>query len=361
MCCMFWLFFSVLELTPIQSSLMTIMCMIIGLMSLTLYSIRKQSVQTFLPMLYIVCFFFLGIQSNIYTNNRTIIQLLYMIFFSGVGFSLYYSRRSFNYLALFRLSFALYIIGTVFGYLGRGAILGKGSISIDIFFLMIYILLAMNKSDKYESISPVYSFMGLLVCLLCAKRMGIVVWAIVLLVTIGLDCSNGKIRLRKTFFIYAVLVIVSLCIMYQYGLGLELLLDRISTEGVSVDVVNKERDVIWEEYLNSTNNIIRIFWGTPFDNLFFANIYSGNLHNSFLECHAIYGLGGMVVFSIICFFISRGLLRKKEYYLFFLFVILLLRSLTDYLFFGNYCDALIVCYFIKALEGKKYIEYSPKI
>ena len=99
---------------------------------------------------------------------------------------------------------------------------------------------------------------------------------------------------------------------------------------------------IWGKFISNNNKSVQAF-------LFGSDVSlamtDGNLHNSFLQGYAAFGIMGCI---LLLFMVVKSLFvgfRKKKYLYLILFVGLILRALTDRVFFQGYCE-LYLYYFI---------------
>ena len=96
------------------------------------------------------------------------------------------------------------------------------------------------------------------------------------------------------------------------------------------------RLVGWTEYITKTlQSPIRFLFGTPIDEIAWAQYFGGNLHNSFLFVHAYLGIGGFVFLIVMLVRAVRAGIRAHLWIYVLSILAFALRGFTDHVFGVN--------------------------
>ena len=338
-CFVYFVSFAILETTPIRSFVMTMVCMIMGGAGLVYTIYPKVKKIHIFQLIFLFSLYVIGVGCNIFTENRNVVQLSYPFLFAGIGFLVFSHKiKSRTYFILYMLSFVLYILNYWLGGVGRDIILGQGHVSIDIYFLIIYVFMTVEKIEEGRSISIWDCLPGFFASVTDAKRMGMIVWGGIVIINLFFLFGKNEVKIRKTGIVYITFVIGVVWLALEYTTLFEQVIYRFILDGVSVEGFTASRAVIWEQYINATQEW-EIITGVPIDMVPYLVHYKGNCHNLLFQCHMIYGLLGIMVFLFMIYIVCKNNIKNKRFYLMFLFLILIARSVSDYVVLGNYGDA----------------------
>ena len=115
------------------------------------------------------------------------------------------------------------------------------------------------------------------------------------------------------------------------------------------------RIYIWNLYTTQLNSLKNILLGVPFStHQAFASYYN-NLHNTFMNIHARFGLIPLITIVYIIYQCIKNGIKEKQWYIVLFTVLYVLRSLTDNTSFSGPLDILIfTIYFDTILEKQRF-------
>lgn len=216
----------------------------------------------------------------------------------------------------------------------------RNYISVLLMFFLFFYYVTKYKSGKEWSLLPAISFFILSV--VAIGRGGILTSGFLLLSLLFYKLRGVRYGYKKYFY---VLIIIFMCLFLVFIVDIADLFPRFQSNGV----VDGARLTIWQTYLNNNLSSIKDFIFSSGVELATKERWRGNLHNSFLQAYASFGLLFFIV--LICTIVSsfvKGVKNKKYLYCI-LFIGLILRSFTDKLFFTGYCE-IYLYFFILSLR-----------
>ena len=199
---------------------------------------------------------------------------------------------------------------------------------------------------RRESISILPAVVTWIVCILAQGRGGIftatILFVGVLLVSLRKRQASSIIRkmVLGVVLLFLVWMIGYFAINYSSIIGEHReLFSHFAKRGMN----SAARIEMWSKYLSAMAVDFRNFlFGVNLDELGDITVrLKYNLHNSFFFIHAF---SGMISFLCVCIFMCKSFFYayKKNYWLFILcFIVFLLRSATDRIFWGNDGNALL--------------------
>lgn len=207
------------------------------------------------------------------------------------------------------------------------------------FYCLILVIHYYIEKYRYQKQIPLWpALLSMTISLYCIGRAGILTSALLLSLIVFM-------KLRKLNFIktlkYGVLLLITSIISAAYGLQLmvtnfiDLSLFKLRDRGLD----DSSRELVVLNYLNDMfDNIFNFILGVPLDNNSVYSELEFNLHNSFLNAHYYFGIFSLVIFFYIfkAFFKKGGDLFYKG-----LLLVLLIRGLSDKLFFTGFNDVII--------------------
>ncbi|MCR4639497.1 hypothetical protein [Ruminococcus sp.] len=278
--------------------------------------------------------------------NSSPVDLIYTLFYIGISIVMLFNIRHLKICSLIMsLIVMLYILYKLFIGVHFTNILTATSqnyISVLIlFFLLLYYSSCYEANDTFF-VFPSYLFF--VCCLMAQGRSGIVLSAIFSIVITFFKIKNIENKLFRKFLKVIIVVLLVFMVFYLFSTIKRLkgdlngtYLARFTNKGT----VDSARIVIWKDYF--ANNFASL------NNFLFSSETvlirdDGNLHNSFFMCYAGYGFFMFVfMMSLIIYAVFCGI-KKKNYFMVFLFITLLLRALTDKIFFQGYCEVFLYYY-----------------
>lgn len=113
------------------------------------------------------------------------------------------------------------------------------------------------------------------------------------------------------------------------------------------------RSLIWQAYQNSLD-VSKFIFG--FDSKVYTFSGYSNLHNSFLDVHYTFGIGGLLII-ILLIIILFWFFAKKEYLFFILLSVLLFRAMTDIIMLVGRYDFVLI-FLVLLVNEKLYVNKS---
>lgn len=98
-----------------------------------------------------------------------------------------------------------------------------------------------------------------------------------------------------------------------------------------------DRAAIWSAYLTRATGSLEYFlFGAPLSDIPIVHEIGDNCHNSFLQLHALNGIGMLILY--VCLLVSAMIrfVRNRQYIIASIFFSLTVRALTDKFIFGQY-------------------------
>ncbi len=192
-----------------------------------------------------------------------------------------------------------------------------------VIFWTIFLMFHLKTAYNYFPIIP--PIIGVILSFFLFGRTSLIVsFLLVLVVFFYKFKSHHKARFVAIF----ILLVLCYYLWLQYGvlLSTETNLDK------GLDTPRWELWRIYGEHINFAN----FFTGVDVTKLPMYNQYSGNPHNSFIKFHSRVGIGS-VVFIILFFLSLFKYLKTKQYYIFWLLMLLTIRAMFDGdMFIGNF-------------------------
>ena len=122
---------------------------------------------------------------------------------------------------------------------------------------------------------------------------------------------------------------------------------------------NSNRLLIWKEYIDKAkSSIAYVLFGAPQRGSFWMDLYADNLHNSFFQLHAKYGIIMLIYVVFILAKRSLQYYRRKEMYLLIPMIGMIIRMNTDYTNFNAMLDMLFIYLILEPRYENKRIEVS---
>ncbi|GAA4882754.1 hypothetical protein GCM10023311_01070 [Flaviramulus aquimarinus] len=201
--------------------------------------------------------------------------------------------------------------------------LSRNHAGFAVVFYTIFLLFHLKVTYNRFPILP--PLIGVVLAFFLFGRTSLIVTFILLLVVLFYKFkSNHKAR------IVAIFLFLGLCyyLWLKYG-------SLLSTETNLGEGLDTPRWELWRIYIESIN-FINIFTGVDVTELRMYDQFGGNPHNSFIKFHSRVGIGSFAFITL--FFLSIfKYLKTKQYYIFWLLILLTIRAFFDSdIFIGNF-------------------------
>ena len=226
----------------------------------------------------------------------------------------------------------------------------RNYISVLLLLPMMFYYISCHDKNKPFSVFPVISFFFIGIFSLGRGGVASAGYLTVALCIYKVMHINNK---RQKLIIWMIIVLTTmLAIIYISGLDSLVFgqfLNANFSRFVQKGVTDEARLYYWSSFLENNKQSFLTF-------LFGSDVHlirsDGNLHNSFLQSYAAFGIVGFLIIiglSIRSMFMS---IRKKDYLYLILFIGLAIRAFTDVIFFQGYCE-IFLYYFLFYWDFKK--------
>lgn len=296
---------------------------------------RKENV---IVLITILTYISLGIISSLSNQNLEIQEYFWPIAFTGITLILLNFNLNIVFFKRFYILLCLFFIGNII--LGKSVnqvILGVSRNNVSVIILLvlgIYYVLCYEQDFNIE-IFP--SILALIITVWAIGRGGIISISIITISILFFRFKNKAIKIRNplivTFIICISLVLIN---NYLYDTLIKTMIENFNKFGLE-----SSRTIIWSQYIEEIfRSSKNFFLGAPLKNNSLFAFYNFNLHNSFLNLHAKYGL--IIMMSMILLIINSFFyfIRKRDIFYILLIVVLLFRSMTDLTSFSGPFDIL---------------------
>lgn len=301
------------------------------------------------PIYFVFCLSFLWVISVLGQGeyqNYAFTDFFYTVCYIGISIFVLQNRYS-HIISLCLYGFtAVSMVLMIFQGVNNNLILLANSRNfISVLLLSTMLLYYISCMDKKKPILITPVLVYFYINIYATGRSGIIVSGVL---TIGLliykyiNIGNKRLKALMGFLIVIVLVTV---VIYITNLDNSIISRFINTNFSAFmqrGIDSNGRYFIWETFIeNNSKSISSFFFGS---NVSLA-MSDGNLHNSFLQSYASFGILGFII--IVCCVVRSFVtgLKKKNYLYLILFAALVLRAFTDRVFFQGYCE-LYLYYFI---------------
>lgn len=287
--------------------------------------------------------------------NYSFSNLLYTIIYIGLSIVLLNNKYShLSAVLIFAFSAATVLLRIFQNVNMNHILLGNSRNFISVLLLLPLMFYYTSCHDKKKPIYVLPVILYFYISIYAVGRGGIVsagFLTVALCIYKATHIENKTGRKIIWFFIF---IIVITMVIYHSNLD-TLVFNRFLSTNFSRFFLKGTTDItrltVWEAFINNNKRSLGSF-------LLGSNTelarYDGNLHNSFLQAYASFGLVGFLVFVILIVRSAVQSIRQKDT----LFVILLagltLRAFTDRVFFQGYCE-IFLYYFIFYWDYKKCV------
>lgn len=296
-------------------------------------------------------FVFFAVIAILYVKNVAFYYLGFVLGHIGVSLGLALTREenSINYkfwfVIMIILYFTFYLSNKTFDTMYNLASENMVSIYLLLLFYLYY-----RSKYKTKFATAFLATVSLIIGCLSGSRTGI---GCLLILYIGLifiyllKMNNGNLFL---FPVALAGVIGTLAIVF------------LGSSIIQEVFYDSPRMYIWNLYIAQLNNIKNVFLGVSFStNQTYASYYN-NLHNTFMNIHARFGLIPLITIIFMIFQCMKNSIKERKWYIVLFMSLYILRSLTDNTSFSGPLDILIfTIYFDMILDNKFIMEkYNEK-
>lgn len=340
--------------------LILVVCFSLGVIH-TSYRLSKEIV------LFAVLFLF-SVSANMYfIGNSSISDIIYTVFYLGVFFLLADEALDERFLEA-----SIYINCVIISVFLLKAGFGNpifGEISnnyVSVLLLLPASVYYIRREHYLKTISVFPALAIFVTCLLATGRGGILASSLLLLsvvfylLVLRKDWKHTKKHALFCLIVFSFAAIILAAIpALLNGPMLKSIFQRFSKYGM----YGTGRMDIWKEYFTTMGKSTEyIFFGVKFSQLPMMSWYKNNLHNSFLNLHAYYGL--FFVLYVIFLIIANSLkcIKEKKWIYFFVMMVFFARSLTDKIYGGGLVATPVLfflLFYIWRKDSGKNIKFAP--
>ena len=210
------------------------------------------------------------------------------------------------------ISYHLFVLNTPTNDLYEG--LSRNHAGFAVIFWTVFLLFHLKIThNRFPILLPI---IGLILSFFLFGRTSLIVSALLLLVVFFYKFYNPKVRIA------ALSVFLGICYFLWSKFGADLITETNLDAGLDTP-----RWRLWRIYWENID-FVNLFTGVDVTKLPMYNKYGDNPHNSFIKFHSRVGIGSIVF--IVLFFVSVfKYLKEKNYYIFWLLILLTTRAFFD--------------------------------
>ncbi|MGM0843666.1 MAG: O-antigen ligase family protein [Bacillota bacterium] len=318
-----------------RSFLIYIIVIMCGLL-LTVYYLISKINRYILAILFLSLFTILYLLKFLFYQSTGDLSS-YILLFAQIGFALYILENS-NGLKVYRITYLILSFCLLYYFLSGTSphhISKESSANIvNYIYLAFSILMTGINYHKNSMILITPAILSTLVSFWSYGRAGIIASFIFLIGVLFLKYKN---KINK--LVLGLVIIMTSLISYTIYNFLMEMSSKILFDQGNTFIKGSERSNIIDAYFQQLN-IDKVLFGLDYNHQHFFAGYT-NLHNSYLDIHAKFGLGGILIL-IVLFTVLIRFLITKQYLYFILTFSLLLRGATDSVMLGEMYDFVLI-------------------
>lgn len=280
-------------------------------------------------LLLLIFIFATGYLSYLY-NNNTELGIMLFSFISFTGIAMFLKDNTFDYHFIFGINIMLWLFFFLAILSGQhpNFILNSASqnfISVMLFFFVFLLYIAATNHDR--TVPYWVPIIILILCIWGIGRSGMLAAAILL----GLTwMSNFKANslLNKVLFVSMFIVILTI----SFGKVSDVLLNSTAIVRFMSLGFDGPRFDLWNAYIQTTSEWKNLLFGSRISQIPAAVIYHNNMHNSYFNLHSHYGISFLVL-SVYLILRAMILFWKEQRMIFIISIVILIRAITDQVFF----------------------------
>lgn len=287
---------------------------------------------------------------------------IYTFSYMGIALILVTHKQSVKLYGLLYYAVVLYLTIKilVFGDSIRGLMLDGSSYNFISALVLVYLgtyCIAKIQAGKEFSIVQAVAFM--LITCLCFGRGGILTAVVFLSLIVVVKYLKKKATLKKAVFTALVIIlIVVFSANILHFLSTSAAFEKFSEKGME----SSDRIVIWRSFFRNNFSSFRNFILGSNPLLSFSD---GNLHNSFFQMYASFGLPFFLMNVIlnICLVVYYSLKRSRNIWMIIIYLTFFLRSNLDKICFRGSCEIIYFClifHFLLDIMQSNYVTVKDK-
>ena len=302
---------------------------IIGSLSVA-YSLMRNGLKTNRFFVrFVIVYSLCGLLSMLVNQNADVQELLWPLAYMGVGLLLLNFKIPFRFIRLlyFAVSMLFVIEIVVHGGVDNLELLSSRN-SLSIYELQLWSIYMVSAHQNKKNVEYWTILLGLFVSVISIGRGGILTFVIMLGVFVLYKYEKG-IAKRATIgriIVYLGVLTVGVCfVYYKYSDLINQMIYNLKWRGLET-----KRIQIWKDYIGvARSSAVYVVFGAPQRGTFWLDKYADNLHNSFLELHAKYGLFMFMYVFIKLWKLACQWFRNKQIYLLIPLIGMIIRMNLD--------------------------------
>lgn len=296
-----------------------------------------------LSLLFCWIFCYLGQQGY---SNYSLSNFLYTVIYIGLSVLILQNEYNHTISILLYAFAALTIMLRIVQNVNMNHILlanSRNYISVLLLLPLLFYYISCHDKGKPILVSP--AILYFYICICAVGRGGIVSSGFLTIALIIYKVRKVENKNLRRLLWLVVVIIFATSLIYISGLEtatIDRFLNTYFSRFILKGITDVSRQNVWTAFFENNKQSVSTF-------LFGSNVLlarsDGNLHNSFLQAYASFGLVGfLIIMGLSLKSLITGI-RKKDSLWVILFIGLILRAFTDRLFYQGYCEVLIY-YFI---------------
>lgn len=317
------------------------------------------------PLLLLVFFTLSALANMILVGNSTLVGIGFVFIYIGVYELLAEEGLDDRYILIaIYVNCAIISLNIVRHGLGN-AVMGELSNNFVSVLLLIPTIVYYTRLEKERKRIPVLPALAVTVSsFLAVGRSGIITSAMLLLFIlwyITISDKNWKNAYNQTLFriviVIAGIAVVFVLISFIGRLQSLPIFQKFTRYGM----YGTGRAGMWEEYLETMRPSLKsVVFGVNYKYLPLMVRYKNNLHNSFFNLHADYGLF-VLLFVIYLFLLNcRECLKKKQWIYLSMMIVFFVRAFTDRIFGGGSSATPVLFFILLYIHEQDSIVFSAK-
>ena len=329
--------YSFLNIRVFSTGVVAVVCVLASIIASGYKSLSKT---IWFPFLMVICWLMGFLSYEGHYSNFADIYCSISYFFIAQWFIVCKKHKSVFYEILFYIVFATIIYKVYIQHIPIMNILQDGSSYNFISVVGLFYFMVSNfvRLQEGKSISLVQSICLLILAVTGFGRGGIAASLILLALVLFNKYGEGKSTILKLIVSFLSVVVIAAIIVnfetiFQFVLESTNFLGKFAVKGT----FNGDRMLIWSSYIKDA-------CGDPWKFIFGGNAYvmraDGNLHNSFLQMHAQYGILFLIVNIWLLIRLIRRIYITRNKEIVILLVVFVVRCFTDRLMFHGFSEVI---------------------
>lgn len=314
---------------------------LVGISSIIVTIVLKGINKQIRLLLFIFIYIIAGLLGSIINQNIEIQEAMWPLGFMGMAMLILNFNINKKIVKLVFYFIAFYLLGSILLNGIDNYQLSSSRNSISIIMLFYFSLLIIHLVKEKQGISYFPILLSLLVVTIAIGRSGIFTFLIISFVFIFINRSTYPYNIKINSKFLITITIISLALLFGIDRLPELF--PMAYSNFQENGLESSRTFIWKDYISaSMSSIKNVLFGTPIEGTFFLDLYSNNLHNSFLMLHAKYGL--VIVLLVIALIIRAVIhfIKTQNSVLLIILISVLFRMQFDYTNFNAQLDVILI-------------------